>query len=448
MVERAVINAKNMPIERSFSMSPYPLFSSSITMRRVCTTLAIIFGVVVIATALLVVLPFRSVGPISHIRIMLYCVVFVFGIAWGALSLLAIPRSILYLLRLRRPETSAKTWLSGLTALLLGGLPVALCVAGVMIIRMPDMHPMASIPPLTADQRLLCDALQADVYTLAETIGRRNVYSRYDALCTAADTIENALSKAGYQVRRQGYEIEELKGRPCYNLDAEIRGTVNPDEIVLIGAHYDSAEQTPGANDNASGVAAMLALARAFAGTQPERTLRFVAFVNEEPPFFWTRDMGSLVYARQCRARNEKIVAMLSLETMGYYSDEPGSQRYPIPLLGRIYPTTGNFVGFIGNIRSRSLVRSAVNSFRRAAFCPAVAAFMPAWVTGVSWSDHWSFWHKGYSAIMVTDTALFRYRWYHTPEDTPEKLNYDRLTLVVEGLKAVVADLAGAHPGR
>lgn len=418
-----------------------------VTMRRVCATLAIVFGIVVAAALLLVVLPFRSAGFVSHLRVILSCVSFVFSVAWVALSFLAIPRAFLYLLRLRQPEASVKNRLSGFTALFLGCFPVALCVAGFMMIRMPDMHPIISIPPLTADQRALCAALKADVYTLAGEIGRRNVITRYEALCAAADTIERSLTTMGYQVRRQGYEINWLKGRPCYNLEAEIRGTVHPEDIVLIGAHYDSAEQTPGADDNASGVAAMLALARAFAGTHPERTLRFVALVNEEPPFFWTRDMGSLVYARQCRARNERIIAMLSLETLGYYSDEPGSQRYPIPLLGRIYPTTGNFVGFIGNIHSRSLVRSAVNSFRRAALCPAEAAFLPSWVTGVSWSDHWSFWRQGYPAIMVTDTALFRYRWYHTPDDTPDKLNYERMTLVVEGLKTVVSDLAGAHPG-
>ncbi|MCG2659904.1 MAG: M28 family peptidase [Kiritimatiellae bacterium] len=313
---------------------------------------------------------------------------------------------------------------------------------------MPDMHPMAFIPPLTADQRLLGEALKADVWTLAGVIGDRNVISRYNALCAAADYIEGALSKAGYQVRRQGYEVDWLKGRPCYNLEVELRGTVHPEDIVVIGAHYDSVEQSPGANDNASGVAAMLALARAFAGIKSDRTLRFVAFVNEEPPFFWTRNMGSLVYARQCRARNENIVAMLSLETLGYYCDEKGSQRYPLPLFNLFYPTTGNFAGFIGNLPSRSLLRSVAQSFRRAALCPSEAAALPAWITGIGWSDHWSFWREGYPAIMVTDTALFRYRWYHTPGDTPEKLNYDRLTLVVEGLKTVVADLAGAYPGR
>jgi Zn-dependent M28 family amino/carboxypeptidase len=282
------------------------------------------------------------------------------------------------------------------------------------------------------------------VRTLAETIGDRNVTSRYKALCAAADYIEGSLSKAGYQVRRQGYEIDQFKGRPCYNLEVEIRGSVYPEDIVVIGAHYDTIEETPGANDNASGVAAVLALVRAFAGTKPDRTLRFMAFVNEEPPFFWTHDMGSSVYARQCKERHERIVAMLSLETLGYYSDEKGSQRYPLRIFNLFYPTTGNFVGFIGNTRSRSLARTVAGSFRRAGLCPSEAAAMPGWITGIGWSDHWAFWQEGYPAVMVTDTALFRYQWYHTPEDTPEKLNYERFALVVEGLKKVVGDLACA----
>lgn len=419
-----------------------------VSMARILATLGILFSVCIVAMIALIVLPCRTTGPVSTLRVILACAAFAFGTAWGVLSLLAIPRALLYLAQLRRREASVKDGITGIAALLLGCLPVALCVAGVIMIRMPDYHRFVSFPPLTDDQRLLCDALKADVWTLAGDIGERNVISRYDALCASADYIDAALSKAGYQVRRQGYEIAGLEGRPCYNLEVEIRGAVHPDDIVLIGAHYDSAEHSPGANDNASGVAVLLALARAFAGTRPKRTLRFVAFVNEEPPFFWTRDMGSLVYARQCHIRNERIIAMLSLETLGYYSDEKGSQRYPLPLFSLFYPATGNFVGFIGNIRSRSLVRTVAGSFRRTALCPSEAAALPGWITGVGWSDHWSFWREGYPAVMVTDTALFRYRWYHTPEDTPEKLNYDRFTLVVAGLQNVVADLAGAPPKR
>lgn len=415
-----------------------------ISMRRIFWTLVITFGVFIITSLLLIVLPFRSTGPVSYLRFILSGAAFISGMAWGILSLLAIPRAILYLLRLRQPEASVKKWLSGLTALFLGGFPLVLGLAGIIIIRMPDLHPPASISPLTADQRLLRDALKADVHTLAGSIGDRNVTSRYKALCVAADYIESSLAKAGYAVRRQGYEIDRLKGYPCYNLEVEIRGTVYPEDIVVIGAHYDSVEEVPGANDNASGVAALLALARACAGTKPGRTLRFVAFVNEEPPFFWTHDMGSLVYARECKARQEKIVAMLSLETLGYYTDEKGSQRYPLRIFNLFYPTIGNFVGFIGNLRSHALVRTAAASFRRAGLCPSEFAAMPGWITGVGWSDHSSFWRVGYPAAMVTDTALFRYQWYHTPDDTPEKLNYERFALVVAGLKKVVGDLACA----
>jgi hypothetical protein len=389
-------------------------------------------------------LPYRAAGPICHLRTFAGCLAFVSGTAWVVLSLLAIPRAIWFLGHLRRPEASWRHFGSGLTTLLLACFPLALLVAGFMMLRMPDLHSKVAVQPLTAEQQRLREALKADVQALAGEIGPRNAAGNYAALCQAAAYIETAFSNAGYQVQRQGYEIETLQDRPCYNLEVEIRGAAKPDEIVVIGAHYDSAGITPGANDNASGVAAVLALARAFAGAKPERTLRFVAFVNEEPPFFWSGAMGSLVYARRCRARHEQIVAMLCLETMGYYSDEPGSQRYPVPLFSRIYPTTGNFLGFIGNLRSKTLVRNALRSFRRANLCPAEGAFLPQWVSGVSLSDQWSFWHEGYPAVMVTDTAPYRYRWYHTPEDTPEKLNYDRFALAVAGLNNVVADLCGA----
>jgi hypothetical protein len=406
-------------------------------MRRISWTLIITFGVFIVTSILLIVLPFRSSGLVSYLRIILSVTAFISGVAWGVLSLLAIPRIILALIR--RP--GAKDRVAGYTTLLLGCFPVVLCVVGIIMMAMSNKGQLDTIPPLTANQCLLRDALKADVYMLSETIGDRNVISKYSALCAAARYIEGSFSKSGYRVRRQEYEIDWIKGRPCCNLEAEIRGSVRPEEIVVIGAHYDSVDGVPGANDNASGVAAMLGLARAFAGTKTDRTLRFVAFVNEEPPFFWSRDMGSMVYARQCRTGNEKIVAMLSLETLGYYSDEKGSQCYPLRIFNLFYPTTGNFIGFIGNIRSHALVRSVKESFRRTKLCPAEAASLPGWITGISWSDHWSFWQEDYPAVMVTDTALFRYRWYHTPDDTPEKLNYERFVLVVEGLKKVTTDL-------
>lgn len=131
---------------------------------------------------------------------------------------------------------------------------------------------------------------------------------------------------------------------------------------------------------------------------------------------------------------------MLSLETIGYFSDDPGSQQYPFPF-NVVYPSEGNFIGVVGNVGSRKLVRRIVGLLRENAKIPAEGGAIPDFVTGVGWSDHWSFWQEGYSAVMITDTAIFRYPQYHKASDTPDKLDYDRMAYVVEGLKVVVDDL-------
>jgi Zn-dependent M28 family amino/carboxypeptidase len=197
----------------------------------------------------------------------------------------------------------------------------------------------------------------------------------------------------------------------------------------------------PGANDNGTGVAAMLALARRFSGQKPRRTLRFVAFANEEPPHFQTAEMGSVVYAQRSRERSENVVAMLSLETLGYYDDAQGSQVYPPPI-GLFYPSTGNFVGFVSNVSSRKLLRDVVGDFRSHTRFPSEGAALPAVIPGVGWSDHWAFWQAGYPALMVTDTAPFRYPHYHTGADTPDKIDYERLARVVAGLERSIRRLA------
>ena len=238
-------------------------------------------------------------------------------------------------------------------------------------------------------------------------------------------------------MRRDNYEIE---GKTCSNLEVELDGA-SPD-VVLIGAHYDSVFGSPGANDNGSGVAALLALASRFAGTHNSKTVRFVAFVNEEPFYFQSAGMGSFVYAGRCRERRDEISAMISLETIGYFSNRTGSQRYPVPGLGLLYPRTGNFIGFVGNVPSRALLRAAIGEFRRKARIPSEGAALPAMVPGVGWSDQWSFWHYGYPGIMVTDTAPFRYPHYHADSDTPDKLDYDSMTRVVAGMEKVIQHLA------
>ncbi|MEQ9552746.1 MAG: M28 family peptidase [Coleofasciculus sp. G3-WIS-01] len=329
---------------------------------------------------------------------------------------------------------------SGAVRLAILSIILLLVIVGAwfLMIRMPGESYQGELPPLTQNEIALQNALEQDVEKLAGEIGRRN-YLYYDGLIAATDFFEKELSQAGYTVKGQGYEIDN---QTYYNVEVEIIGTEKPDEIIVVGGHYDSVYTSPAANDNGTGAAATLELARLFVGKKPTRTLRFVEFVNEEPPFFQTDNMGSLVYAKRCRDRKENIVAMLSLETMGYYSDKIGSQRYPFPL-DRIYPLQGNFIAFVGNLGSTKLVHNVVESFRRHAKFPSEGATLPNLIPGVGWSDQWAFWQQGYPGVMVTDTAPFRYPYYHTDEDTPDKVDYERLARVVAGLEKVITELAG-----
>jgi hypothetical protein len=322
---------------------------------------------------------------------------------------------------------------------LLVALAAGIAVAWWSMIRMPGKSFHGAPPPLTPEQTALRSELVSDVQALAGNIGERN-FRRYRELVAAANFIERSFSAAGLRPRRDNYE---MRGQSFDNIETEIRGA--QPEIVLIGAHYDSVVGSPGANDNGSGVAALLALARRFAGKPCARTLRFVAFVNEEPFMFQSPEMGSYVYASRCRAAGDRITAMLSLETIGYYSDAPGSQTYPLPGLGLFYPTTGNFIGFVGNVPSRALVREAIGQFRQHAQVPSQGAALPSGIPGIGWSDQWAFWQHGYPGIMITDTAPFRYPHYHAASDTPDKLDYVSMTRVVQGLEKMIEHLAGVQ---
>lgn len=291
--------------------------------------------------------------------------------------------------------------------------------------------------PLTEQEKDISSNLHAHVFMLAKEIGERNIWQP-QKLNAAAAYIENTWQAQGYTVKRQKYEA---RGVESANLIIEIPGTLLPDEIIIVGAHYDSVLGSPGANDNGSGVASLLEISRLLTETKLARTIRFVAFTNEEPPFFMGRKMGSRVYASLARSRKENIVGMLSLETMGFYSEAPNSQEYPFPF-GFFYPNTANFIGFVGNIRSRQLMQLSLEAFRRNTRFPSEGTAAPGWTTGIGWSDHWSFWREKYRAIMVTDTAFFRYEHYHTLEDTPEKIDYNRLARVTNGLAEVVVELA------
>jgi hypothetical protein len=303
----------------------------------------------------------------------------------------------------------------------------------------PGRSHSGPLPPLTEEERALAVALKRHIDA---TASREHNLRRYDELEKAARYIEATLASYGHSVGRQEFFFDD---RAVRNIDVVIepRADIANPEVIVVGAHYDSVVGSPGANDNGSGVAAVLELARllrdrASTGT---RRIRLVLFVNEEPPYFKTEDMGSLHYARALAERKENVVAMVSLETIGFYSDAPGSQRYPAPF-NLIFPDRGNFVAFVGTPYARPLVWQTIRSFRSHTAFPSIGGVAPDAVPGIDWSDHWAFGQVGFPAMMVTDTAPFRYPHYHQLTDTPDKVDVESLARVVKGMERVIREAA------
>jgi Zn-dependent M28 family amino/carboxypeptidase len=280
---------------------------------------------------------------------------------------------------------------------------------------MPGRSHTGALPPLSNEGRNLAERLRRHVAVLATS-------ERNSDLETAAQYIEAALGASESQYFDSG-------GRKVRNIQ-----TTKPASIV-VGAHYDSVPGSPGADDNASAVAVLIELA---AMNLP---VRFIAFANEELPYFMGPEMGSFNSAKRLRERGESLRAMFSLEMLGYYRDAPGSQRYPAPL-SFFYPERGDFIAFVGDLGARKLVRKSLSLFRKHARFPSEGVAAPGIIPGVTWSDHWAFRSHGYPAIMVTDTAFYRYPHYHLPSDTPEKLDYERMAHVTLGLAAMLRELA------
>ena len=319
-----------------------------------------------------------------------------------------------------------------------GSLTLALIGFVLYTAVMPGTQHGGPMPEPSAEIRAMAADLEAHVVMLSQTIGER----RAGPATRWIERGNTSLRLSKTRGRRRHTVIRGSRsGRfGAKNVILELPGA-SP-EIVLVGAHYDSEAGTPGANDNASGVAATLELARRLSSRRFAKSIRFVLFANEESPYFQSPGMGSLVHARGCRERGERIDAMLSLESLGYYSDTPGSQRYPWPV-GLLYPDRGNFIGFVGNLGSRSLVRRAIGLFRESTPVPSEGAALPAQIPGVGWSDHWAFWQFDYRAIMVTDTAVFRDPHYHQSTDVPGNLDFITLARVTLGLELVIEQLAG-----
>lgn len=320
---------------------------------------------------------------------------------------------------------------------------LALVVLGgllVYFLRMPGKSYRGTLPELSALEQQLASELDRHVAILSGEVGERN-WRKPKQLSQTADYIERRFAECGYDVKVQNYNFQ---ARSYRNIIAEQTGGARKEEIIVVGAHYDSVEDCPGANDNGTGVASLLCLAKILQSETSSRTIRFVAFPNEEYPFFGTDGMGSLQYARSCRKNNERIKAMLSLETMGCFRDEKNTQSYP-SVLRWIYPDTGNFISFVGNLSNRDLVLSCVDLFRKSTKFPCEGGSVPTFLPGIESSDHYSFSAMGYPALMVTDTAPYRYPHYHTPQDTAKQIDFSRLARVTQGLLAVIRGLSEAR---
>ncbi|MEJ2226815.1 MAG: M28 family peptidase [Alphaproteobacteria bacterium] len=316
-------------------------------------------------------------------------------------------------------------------------LIIAIVAALWYSLGMPGRSYTGPLPPATDEETDLAARLKQHVVALASTPHNIRHYANLEA---AARYLDQTLTAEGYHVVSQSFEVD---GKVVRNLEI----TIEPPEsnaktkTVVIGAHYDSVFDVPGANDNGSSVAAILELGRLLKDMRPTRTrLRLVLFVNEEPPYFKTENMGSFRYAQMLAGRNEPVSAMIALDTIGYFSDKPGSQQYPPPF-DKVFPDQGNFIAFVGMPGSRSLVRDVVASFRRHTDFPSIGGIAPGFVPGIDWSDHWSFVQHGFPAMLITDTAVFRYPHYHELTDTPDKVNYERLARVTKGIERILRDL-------
>lgn len=302
---------------------------------------------------------------------------------------------------------------------------------------MPGNNYSGPLPPPSAPEQALKEILRDILRVLSTSIGERNVTRRYRELHAAAAYIEDRLRQAGYPVRRMDFLVDR---KTVCNLEAERKGTDPSLPILLVTCHYDTVDFSPGANDNGTGVAGVLALAEAFTHVRPRRTIRFLFFVNEEAPYFMTPAMGARRYADEMRTDQVKIMGVINLETIGYYTVDPNSQHYP-SVLRYFFPTEGNFIAFVANNASREFLHRTIRAFRGNAMFPSEGAAIPESFRDICRSDHYPFWLNGYPGVMVTDTANFRYPHYHRPEDTPDKIDYDRLARVIVGLEKAIAEM-------
>jgi hypothetical protein len=326
-------------------------------------------------------------------------------------------------------------------ALIITGGALGLTLGFFSWCQLPNHDYSLKVAPLDGEGSMLQALLQNHVWKLANQIGYRNLDKAPVALASAAAYITEEMAGAGYEIQRHTYKIGDQE---AVNLHATLAGA-DQNHLLVIGAHYDSFDLSPGADDNASGVAMLIELARKFRDYSPAVPVMFVFFTCEEEPFYETRDMGSYRFVEEVLKNQPASYRMINLESVGYYTHLSDSQVYPFPLNLLYYPI-GDFIGFVSDLGSRGFLMELVHGFRANSNFPTGASSLPSFLPGVEWSDHAAFWRAGRSAVMVTDSALFRNPYYHSRHDRAELLDYQAMAHVTQGLAATIkAMTAGKH---
>jgi len=295
-----------------------------------------------------------------------------------------------------------------------------------------------TLPALTEEEREMSERLRATVQHFAVEIGERNIAASWN-LASATDDLATSLEKIGYDVQRQGVVVGD---DVVQNIVVHVAGGEHGGEAIVVGAHFDTFAGTPGADDDASGVAAVMELARTFQATRGKRAVYFAFFVNGEAPYVQTDQMGSLVYAKWLKGQGMEVRGMLSLDGLGAYSDAPPARPYPTGVVPP-YPATSNFLAILGNEASRPFLEQVTTSMQHGSV-PVVSNVVAEDQALATGSDQWAFWKVGFPALLVTDIAEYRYKDHRQKTDLPDKLDYERMARVVSALKATITDLADA----
>lgn len=286
----------------------------------------------------------------------------------------------------------------------------------------------------TCNKERITENLYKHVEYLSVKVGERHLWKE-NSISKAADYIDSEFQNSGYSVQRQTYSCY---GKRVSNLIVDKPGS--EDRVAIIGAHYDTVPGTPGADDNASAVAGLLELARLHKRSSNRKRLIFVAFVNEEPPFFGSHNMGSMVYAKHLKDQRLLVDVMISLEMIGYFRHEP-IQQYPLPCMRFFYPKTADFIGVVGNFHSSKYVSFLKRGIRKHSAIDVRSLTAPEYLGGINLSDNSSFWRYGYRAVMVTDTSFFRNKHYHQETDTIDTLDFQAMTEVIKGLYRTLLEI-------